>query len=73
MIKRAQSSKSQPFSYLERRLVVTVQDKIKTFDPKTMRNTINQKLYTKGFSDPIVTIINKSHSKKKYYYHNIEI
>ena len=54
--------KPQPPSYLERRLVITVKDKTKTFDPRMTRNAINQKLQAKGFNDPVVATVNKSRS-----------
>ena len=52
----------QPPSYLEHRLVITVKDKTKTFDPRMTRNAINQKLQAKGFNDPVVATVNKSRS-----------
>ena len=54
--------KPQPPLYLERRLVITVKDKTKTFDPRMTRNAINQKLQAKGFNDPVVATVNKSRS-----------
>ena len=50
---------------MDRRLVITIQDKTKEFDPQTTRNAINQKLLAKGFSDPVVTTVNKSHTGER--------
>ena len=46
---------------MDRHLVITVQDKIKEFDSRITRNVINQKLLVKGFSDPVMVMMNKSY------------